>query len=185
MKPSKNLSALIIGPTDKTKIFRFSKVNEGAYTLLRDQFGKVLAANLSSIYLIPDEGVPLDFAKSYKKFDGKEVVGVVPQGGCNILEPYFQFCDRIEEIDGGWSTLNTCLSLRTDAMIGFGLSPGTLVEIAYTKYHRKYLGKQIPVFLDETMISSRLNPELEDELDLSYFSSPEELNLGLTGLRNH
>ena len=44
-----------------------------------------------------------------------------------------------EEVDGGWTVLNTCLSLRTGLMIGFGLSPGTLVEIAYSKYHKKYL----------------------------------------------
>lgn len=54
--------------------------------------------------------------------------------------------------------------------------PGTLVEIAYTKYHKNYLGRNIFVLLDGRTISGRLNPEVEEELDLRYFSSAEELN---------
>jgi len=181
--PNNNLSALLIGPTDKTKIFRFGKIDKISYEQYKEEIGKVLAANLFSVYLIPDEGIPLDFAKSYKKFGGREVVGALPKGGCDILEKYFQFCDRTEEVDGGWSVLNTCLSLRTELMIGFGLSPGTLVEIAYSKYHKKYLGKNIPVLLDEKTISGRLNPELEEEIDLRYFDSAEKLNQFLEKIR--
>lgn len=103
--------------------------------------------------------------------------------GCDILKKYFQFCDKTEEVDGGRSVLNTCLSLRTGLMIGFGLSPGTLVEIAYSKYHKKYLGRNIPVLLDERTISGRLNPELEEEVDLRYFASAEELNCLLKKLK--
>jgi hypothetical protein len=68
-------------------------------------------------------------------------------------------------------------------MIGFGLSPGTLVEIAYSKYHKKYLGKNIPVLLDERTISRRLNPEIEDEVDLRYFNSVKRLSQLLKKLR--
>ncbi len=182
--PNNNLSALLIGPTDKTKIFRFGKIDRDSYGQYKEEVGKVLAANLSTVYLIPDEGIPLDFAKAYKKFGGREVVGALPRGGCEVLEKYFQFCDRTEKVDGGWVVLNTCLSLRTGLMIGFGLSPGTLVEIAYTKYHKKYLGRNIPVFLDERTISGRLNPEIEDEVDLRYFSSAEELNGFLEIIKN-
>ncbi len=181
--PNNNLSALLIGPTDKTKIFRFGKIPRSDYDQYKEEVGKVLAANLSTVYLIPDEGVPLDLAKSYKQFGGQDVVGALPRGGCNVLEKYFQFCDRTEEVDGGWTVLNTCLSLRTGLMIGFGLSPGTLVEIAYSKYHKKYLGKNIPILLDERTISGRLNPELEDEVDLRYFNSAEKLNQFLEEIR--
>ena len=88
-----------------------------------------------------------------------------------------------KEVDGGWTVLNTCLSLRTELMIGFGLSPGTLVEIAYSKYHKKYLGKVIPVLLDERTVSGRLNLEIEDEIDLRYFNSSDGLNQLLEKLR--
>jgi len=174
--PNNNLSALLVGPTDKTKVFRFGKIDGERYEQYREEVGKVLAANLSTVYLIPDEGIPLDFAKSYKKWGGREVIGGLPQGGCDVLEKYFKFCDRTEEVDGGWSVLNTCLILRTGLMICIGLSPGTLIEIAYTKYHKKYLGRNIPVFLDERTISRKLNPEIEEEVDLRYFDSAEKLN---------
>src|SRR3989344_8747451 len=131
--PNNNLSALLLGPTDKTKIFRFGKIGRKSYEQYKEEVGKVLAANLSTVYLIPDEGIPLDFAKSYKQFGGREVVGALPRGGCPSLSPNFKFCDRIEEIDGGWTVLNTCLSLKSNIIISLGFSPGTLVEIAYTK----------------------------------------------------
>ena len=181
--PNNDLSALLIGPTDKTKIFRFGKIDRESYEQYKEEVGKVLAANLSTVYLIPDEGIPLDFAKSYKQFGGGEVVGALPKGGCDVLENYFQFCDRTEEVDGGWTVLNTCLSLRSRLMIGFGLSPGTLVEIAYSKYHKRYLGRNIPILLDERTISGRLNPEIEEEVDLIYFNSAEGLGQLLKELK--
>lgn len=176
MSSKNNLSALLIGPTDKTKIFRFGSIRKDEYEKYREEVAKVLVANLSVIYLIPDEGVPLDFAKTYKKFGGEKVIGALPRGGCDALDKYTHFCDKTEEVDGGWSVLNTCLSLKTRLIIGFGLSPGTLVEIAYTKYHKKYLDRNIPVLLDGRTISGRLNPELEDEIDLTYFNSNLELD---------
>lgn len=181
--PNNNLSALLIGPTDKTKIFRFGKIDRESYGQYRREVGKVLAANLSTVYLIPDEGIPLDFAKSYKQFGGREVVGALPRGGCPSLGPNFKFCDRTEEIDGGWTVLNTCLSLKGEVIIGAGLSPGTIVEVAYTKYHKKYLERNIPVFLDERTMSGRLPYELEEELNLAYFHSGDSLDILLKNFR--
>ena len=171
-----NLVSLVTGPTDRTKIFRFGNISQSEYNLFLEERSRVLAKNISQINLIPDDGVPLDIAKAYKRVGGKMVVGYVPVGGYPPLEKYFSFCDKIEEFDTGWSGLNTCLSLKGDLMIVFGLSPGTLVEIAYTKYHKKYLGKEIPILVDKRTISGIFSPELLDELTLQYFSSNEELN---------
>jgi len=109
------------------------------------------------------------------------VVGFIPRGGYPPLEKYFNLCDKIEEFDTGWSGLNTCLSLRGDLITVFGLSPGTLVEMAYTKYHKKYLGREIPILVDKRTIDGTLPPELLDELRLQYFSSNNELNKILQG----
>lgn len=168
-------SALIIGPTDKTKIFRFGKIFPEEYQSYIQRMGKILAENLPAIYLIPDEGIPLDLARAYKSFNGQRVIGGIPQKGYEILDKNFRFCDSLEQIDGGWTALNTCLSLKNNMMIGFGLSPGTIVEIAYSKYHLKYLKQRIPIFLDERTISQRLPAELEEEVSLTYFNSDGEL----------
>lgn len=83
---------------------------------------------------------------------------------------------RGKESEGGWTVLNTCLSLKSELIIGLGLSPGTIVEIAYTKYHKKYLNKNVRIFLDKRTISKRLNPEIEEEINLKYFNSEKELD---------
>ncbi|MBM3233923.1 hypothetical protein FJZ19_02395 [Candidatus Pacearchaeota archaeon] len=186
MSGKNQLSALLIGPTDKTKIFRFGKIKEDEYETLKQEFGRVLAKHIHRVIIIPDEGIPLDIAKSYKENGGLRVIGYLPKGGCEELKRYFNYCDSLEEIDGGWSTLNTCLSLKGDVMIGFGLSPGTLTEIAYSAYHFRYLKRRIPILLYEKAISSRLQPELEEEVDIRYFNTPSELDvilekIGLVG----
>ncbi|MBU0930023.1 MAG: hypothetical protein KJ623_03040 [Nanoarchaeota archaeon] len=170
------LTSLIAGPTDKTKLFRFGNITQREYNIFLEERGKVLAKNLSQINLIPDDGVPFDIAKSYKKAGGALVVGYIPRGEYPISKDYFNFCDKIEEFDSGWPGLNTCLSLKGDLITVFGLSPGTLVEIAYTKYHKKYLGIEIPILIDKNTINGIFPPELLDELTLHYFSSNEELN---------
>jgi len=170
-----NLSSLIIGPTDKTKIFRYGKIKKNEYGIYKQKIGKVLVENISRIDIIPDDGFPLDIAKVYKELGGKLVVGNVPKGGSRYLDKYLKFCDKIEEVEGDWTFLNTSLSLKDDIMIGIGLSPGTIVEIAYSKYHKKYLNNPIPVLIDERTISQRLCKELEEEIDIKYFNSVHSL----------
>src|SRR3989344_8112951 len=175
------LTTLIAGPTDRTKLFRFGNISPDEYQFFIDERAKVLAQYIFQINIIPDDGIPLDIARAYKNFGGGNVVGHIPKGGIRKLEEYFQYCDKIEEFDTGWSGLNTCLSLRGDLITIFGLSPGTLVEMAYTKYHKKYLGREIPILVDKRTIDGTLPPELLDELRLQYFSSNNELNKILQG----
>ncbi len=169
------LVSLIAGPTDKTKLFRFGNISSEKYQSFIDERAKVLARYLSQMNIIPDDGVPLDIAKAYKNFGGENVVGYIPKGGIRALEQYFQYCDKIEEFDLGWSGLNTCLSLKGDVITVFGFSSGTLVEVAYTKYHRKYLDRVVPVIIDRTTIDEKMPSELTDELDIKYFSTNDEL----------
>jgi len=170
------LTSLIAGPTDKTKIFRFGNIFPEEYQSFIDKRAKVLAKYIFQINIIPDDGIPLDIARAYKNFGGGNVVGHVPKGGLRKLEGYFQYCNKIEEFDTGWSGLNTCLSLKGDIITVFGLSPGTLVEIAYTKYHRKYLNRVVPVIIDRTTIDGNMPPELIEEIDIKYFSTNDELS---------
>ena len=168
------LGCLLAGPTDKTKLFRFGSIAQVNYQSYLLQMGLTLGRNLDWVDIIPDRGVPLDLAREYRSTGGY-VIGHIPQGECASLEPYFGECDKIEEHNGGWSSLNTCLSLKSGLVIVTGLSPGTFVEISYTKYHRLYLGREIPVLIDSRTTSSRLPPELEDELNVYYFDTESNL----------
>lgn len=176
------LGCLLAGPTDKTKLFRFGGIARVNYQSYLSQMGLSLGKNLDWVDIIPDQGVPLDLARAYRA-KGGYVIGHVPQGKCASLEPYFGECDKIEEHNGGWSSLNTCLSLKSDLVVVTGLSPGTFVEISYTKYHRLYLGRDIPVLVDTRAISSRLPLELEDELNVYYFDTESKLENLLKKIR--
>jgi len=169
------LTSLIAGPTDKTKIFRFGYISPDEYQFFIEERAGVLAKHISQINIIPDDGIPLDIARAYKNLGGENVVGYIPKGGIRELEKYFSYCDKIEEFDLGWSGLNTCLSLKGDIITVFGLSPGTLVEVAYTKYHKKYLDRVVPVIIDRTTIDGNISPELTDEINIKYFSTNDEL----------
>ena len=180
---NKKIRSLIAGPTDKTKIFRFGKIKKEDYPAFIEGIGHCLVEGLSRLDLIPDEGVPLDIARAYKRLGGEQVVGYVPLGGCESLRPYFEVCDTVEEFDSGWSGLNTCLSLRSGNIISVGMSPGTMVELAYTKYHGKYMGNNIPLLIDLRAIEGRLPLAVEDEVDARYFDSNKQLMELLGDLR--
>jgi len=177
------LISLVAGPTDKTKLFRFGNISSGEYSSFIGERARVLAKYISQINIIPDDGIPLDIARAYKNLGGGNVVGHIPKGGIRDLEKYFSYCDKIEEFDLGWSGLNTCLSLKGDMITVFGLSPGTLVEVAYTKYHKKYLDRVVPVIIDRTTIDGNMPPELTDEVDIKYFSTNDELAKILEGYK--
>ncbi|MEK6933422.1 MAG: hypothetical protein AABW75_00935 [Nanoarchaeota archaeon] len=177
------LTTLIAGPTDRTKLFRFGSIAPAEYQNFIGKRAGILARYIPQINIIPDDGVPLDIARAYKNSGGENVVGYVPKGGIRKLEKYFQYCDKIEEFDTGWSGLNTCLSLKGDIIVVFGFSPGTLVEVVYTKYHKKYLDRDVPVIIDRTTIDGNMPPELLDELSIRYFSTNDELSKILEGYK--
>lgn len=166
--------SLIAGPTNFSKVLRFGKIKLEQYSNHLDQIAKTMINYIGGINIIPDKGIPLDFAKHFGNLGGK-VFGYVPQGGFPQFEENFKYCSEVIEFDSGWSGLNTCLSLKGDLVTVLGMSPGTMVEIAYTKYHNRYLGKNIPLLIDRQSISKELPDEISEELDVHYFSNKEEL----------
>src|SRR3989344_2505431 len=167
------IGSLLAGPTNKQRVFDIARID------LRErinQLGLVAASNLDWVDIIPDDGIPLELAKAYKSAGGKKVVGHVPIGGREYLSPYFEYCDDVLDFDGGWSAINTCLSLRSDLITVVGMSAGTMVEIAYTKYHNRYFNRVIPVALDRTTIKEKIPFEVDEDIDLHYFTSPDELD---------
>jgi len=176
------LTTLIAGPTDKSKVFRFTNISKEKYNSRLDELADTLYKNVGIANIIPDQGIPFDLAIKFRKLGGI-VVGYVPRGGCESLGDNFQYCDDVMEFDGGWSTLNTCLSLRGDLITVVGMSPGTIVEIAYTKYHQKYAKKNMPILMDEVLVPWKLPKFLSEELDLRYFNEVKKLDTYLNEIR--
>lgn len=176
------LTTLIAGPTDRTKVFRFSELNEEQYETHLIHLADTLIKNVSTANIIPDQGVPFDVSQKFRERGGV-VIGYVPKGGYEGLKNNFQYCDEIKEFDGGWSALNTCLSLRGDLITTVGISPGTIVEVAYTKYHGRYMNKRIPVLIDEVLVPWKIPDFISEEIDIRYFGSVNQLNSILEKIR--
>jgi len=173
---SNKLVSLIAGPTDKTKIFRFTNISRENYNTHLEELADSLSNYVHMVNIIPDQGVPLDFAKKFRERGGK-VIGYVPQIDCESLRKNFSYCDEITVFNGGWSALNTCLSLKGDLITVIGMSPGTMVEISYTKYHKKYLGKKIPILIDTMTVPWTFPESISEELDLRYFNGINQFEI--------
>ena len=176
------LTSLLVGPTDRSKIFRFGEIDKILYEKYLKDVAEILKKHVGTVNLIPDEGVPLDLAKKFRELNG-DVVGYLPKGGCKSLEKNFKYCTSVEEFDSGWSGLNTCLSLKGDMLLALGMSPGTMVEVCYTRYHKKYFNKSLPIVLDKRTISIAMPPEVSEDIDLRYFDSFKQLDKILTEIR--
>ena len=96
------LVSLLVGPTDRTKIFRFGIIKPKEYNVYLKEISKVLINYVKRLNIIPDEGVPLDLAKSFRILGGT-VVGYVPKGNLTQLSRNFRYCTSVEEFDSGWS----------------------------------------------------------------------------------
>ncbi len=176
------LVSLVAGPTDKTKISRFGIIRPDNYEAYLAEIAETLIKDIGRINIIPDEGVPLDLAKKFKELGGY-VAGYIPKDNRDLTDRNFKHCTSIEEFDTGWSGLNTCLSLRGDIIVALGLSPGTMVEIAYTKYHRAYQKRNVPILIDSRTFGSKIPLEVSEEIDLRYFADKVELGIQLSNLR--
>jgi hypothetical protein len=176
------LTSLIAGPTDRTKIFRFAGMTPEQYDSHLSKLADVLVNHLQLVNIIPDQGVPLDLACKLRE-KGVRTVGYVPHGGCGGLGDNFQYCDEVREFDKGWSGLNTCLSLRGDIVLVTGMSPGTIIEVAYTRYHKAYLKKDLPILADRRLAPCKIPTSIIEDLNLTYFSDESQLDLELKKIR--
>jgi hypothetical protein len=177
------LVSLLAGPTDKTKIFRFTSISPQTYEEYLARLAVSLVKHIRVANVIPDKGVPLDLAKKFREAGGK-VCGYLLTEGLEDFKENFQYCDKIIEFDGGWSALNTCLSLKGDIITVIGMSPGTSVEIAYTKYHKRYLGRNIPILIDVNLAPWTFPEAISEDIDLRYFNDLGQLEELLEKIRS-
>jgi len=174
------MKASILGSGDISKIHRFSKLSEKEVKQLIHDLGKFLAENKYEIVIVPARGIPYEVAKIYKKYRGKKVIGAIPKDdkeyGIMHIEEYRNISDKEINI-GDWYDLNGRIAAQGDISICIGLSGGALCDIAMLKYHYKYLNKKTKLFIFKNTISSKLHPELEEDLkgNLFYINSIEEL----------
>jgi predicted Rossmann-fold nucleotide-binding protein len=105
-----------------------------------------------------------DLALAYLEKGGSKVIGTVPEGGpssgAHHLNP--GICDETISIHCMIEQAPT-LDKHSDVLLAFGLSPGTMIELCYSRWF-----KVRRVYIIEGLMTTRLPEELERKLDLEY-----------------
>jgi len=171
------MNCVVLGPSKFEKINLYGQINNVENYI--DEAAKFFASKFDEVIIVPDYGLTLLVAQKYKKYkpDGK-VTGYIPDqaAGGKDLEKYFQYCDEIKGIGGGWFNLNTQLTRQANLVFCLGFSVGVLIELCSIKYNQEYLNLQTKVFIDNRCISRRLMPEVESEIqNLIYFENFEKV----------
>lgn len=162
--PQRQHCIAVIGPSNPARVARASGMPEEAYALAAYRVGELLAARGARMVVVPDRGVALDAMSGYLDAGGTDLIGLAPSSG--VCEPAARKSisanrDRCHAIvdDLSWYEQHSRIGAVSDAMICVGLSSGTLVEIAWTKWNP---GPSIAL-VEGTCTA--LPPELEAEVD--------------------
>ncbi len=170
----------ILGAGDISKIHRFSKMSEKDIKTLIHDLGKLLAEQKHEIIIVPARGIPYEVAKIYKEYNGPKVIGAIPKDdkeyGTMHIKEYLHISDEEFNI-GNWYDLNGKIAAQGDIAICLGLSGGAICDVAMLKYHYKYLKNKTKLIIFKNTLSSKLHPELEEDLKghLTYIKSIKEL----------
>lgn len=156
----------ILGTGDLTKIPRFTKISKKELGKMISDAAKLIAGAGHEIVIIPDRGIPVEFAKLYKKFGGKKIYGVVPakdkKYGTRHIKENLPLIDEQIKKDS-WYDADGEIAASGELCIMFGMSPGIVREFSVLKYHYRYLDCKTKVLWFENTISRKLPDEIMEE----------------------
>jgi predicted Rossmann-fold nucleotide-binding protein len=163
----------IIGPTDIALTSRAAGLDPAVCEHTACAAGEALARNRYEVVLVPDRGVALLAAESYRRAGGKRLIGIIPHGGTSAqaatacCEAHRNLChETVEDLD--WTGQHERICQLSDVLLCIGLSCGTLSEIAWTKW----VGNT-PVVVIRPLVSG-IPPEMQVETDLHWVENLEE-----------
>lgn len=179
------MDVVIIGPSDRSLLWREGTVTEAAYELFVEEYATLLAKCAENVIVTPDDGVYADIALVFGQKKGKKAIAYYPDKdtyyGIDHIKGNFEKYD-IRGIDGDWYTLNAELTKQAPVVICVGFSPGALIELSFIKYHQKYGGykdaklKDIHLFVDRRCVKGELPLSFSEQIqNLQYFSDFDEL----------
>lgn len=174
MKEPMVKSFVIMGPTDVTKLQRFTKIEN--YEEWLQELVEVCAEAFDVLYFIPDHGVYVDFALAFLKMKGEgSVIAVMPHGEQWLIErAHGMGVNEIHEMHNGvgWNFLNTHFVGLAPFALYLGYSSGSMLELVSSKYLRIYENNPTRFFIDERTLSVPIPAEIEEDVEtITYFSS--------------
>lgn len=174
-----NKSFIIMGPTDITKISRYTTMKMEYWSWIRELV-KVSAETFDTLFFIPDHGVYVDFAMEFLKQKGKDsVIAVMPHGEQWLVERANKMgVEKVYEMQAGvgWNYLNTHFVSLAPYALFLGYSSGSMLELMASKYIRVYENHATRFFVDKRTLSVPIPAELEEDIEsITYFNSASEL----------
>jgi len=175
------MNAVLIGPSDISKLWRYGTLGEKEVSKYIEEMGAFCSEQFDDIFITPDSGVPLEIAKEFEKHKGKKAIGYYPDKdtvfGWEHIKEFMKSVDARPN-NSDWFTLTADLVRRAPVVIVCGLSVGVLIELGYAKYYHKYGKHKIAIFIDSR--GGKLPPYFEDDLEnVVYFGSVAELKEGI------
>lgn len=171
----------IIGSGNIDSIHRNTGISKKGLGELLEDSAKLLANLRAEIIILPARGIPYEFAKLYKKYGGKKVIGVIPSK-CpfygkytkQIIGPYEDVLDEKIKFDS-WYDVDGNIATLGDFSLCFGLSVGVMAEISEMKYNLIYKKKKTRLIVFRSTISKKLHKEVERDIRPIYIKSADEL----------
>jgi hypothetical protein len=163
----------IIGPSNIPGVSAAAGVEAARLEAEASRAGSVIAAAGHEIIVVPDRGVAVIAARSYRAAGGRKIIGLIPgtgysaDGATGRVHLNSVLCDELHR-NLTWHEQHSLIVELSDILLCIGMSCGTICEIAWTKWT-----KRIPVCLIEGL-GSRVPPEIESETDIRYVKAIEE-----------
>jgi roadblock/LC7 domain-containing protein len=171
-----NYKLMIIGPSDLNKIFKNTNLSKMKYKSILKSAAKYLSLKFKELYIIPDNGVFLDFAIEFKKY--KPVFAYLPD---KKELKYEELLNNVKKYNfspiytkQNWVYLNNIPIRNVDFVYCLGYSSGVFIEIGNIKIANVWSNKKIKLIIDERFISSRLPFEISMDLPIIYIKSITE-----------
>lgn len=164
----------VIGPTDVALIESVVPLPAGTLKRTACRFGAFLAENCLDLVCVPDRGVAFWALESYRKAGGTRAVALSPVGADALDDPRDETPKHIHlahsvRRDMSWDEAPAELVRECDCFVCLGLSCGTLVEVAWTKWI-----KQFPVFVLRPCVSG-IPIEVASEIDMRYSKTLDDI----------
>ena len=133
------LTVAVIGPTSVEHVARAAGIDPDKLVMAAEAVGALLAAAGHRLLIVPDRGVAIAALAAYRLAGGPEVVGIVPVSGPSESVADASIASHLDECDVvireyTWFEQHHTIGRLADAMVCVGLSPGTLAELAWTKW---------------------------------------------------
>jgi hypothetical protein len=162
----------VIGPTNVELIESVVPLAPGTLEGAARRIGAFLAKNSFGLVSVPDRGVGLWVLEGYRSSGGNNSLALSPTGAdtldnCKDLTPRHVSKANQVRTDLSWEEAPAQMVRESDCLVCIGISCGTIIELAWTKWIRRF-----PVIVVESFITglpievmSEINVRLTSNMD--------------------